>query len=112
MRHESAYLLDILLAAREAVSFLAESTWPEFLEDRKCQLAVTKSLEIIGEAAGRISTETRDAHPEIPWRAIIGMRNRLTHDYFEINFRRVWDVVHEDLPALITAIEPLVPPEE
>ena len=75
------------------------------------QLAILKSIEIIGEAASRVSAGTKEAHPEIPWREIIGMRNRLVHAYFDVNLIRVWDTVQEDLPALIAQLEPLVPPE-
>jgi uncharacterized protein with HEPN domain len=79
MRRDEAYLLDILIAAREASEFVANLTWRQFAESRLHQSAVVKALEIIGEAAGRISIETRRAHPEIPWIEIIGMRNRLVH---------------------------------
>jgi uncharacterized protein with HEPN domain len=56
-----------------------------------------------------VSAEFRDAHPEIPWREMIGLRHRLIHEYFRIDLRRVWDTVQRDLPKLITLIEPLVP---
>jgi uncharacterized protein with HEPN domain len=71
-----------------------------------------KALETIGEAAGKISEPARAAHPEIPWREMMGMRHRLVHDYFEINLDKVWETVREDLPPLIQKLEPLVPPEE
>jgi len=112
MRRDEAYLLDILLAAREARSFVAGMTWEEFKASRLHQNAVLKSLEIIGEAAARISVETRGAHPEIPWADIIGMRNRLIHGYFEVDLAKVWETAHSDLLPLITMIEPLVPEEE
>jgi len=69
-------------------------------------------LEIIGEAARKISQETKNAHPDIPWKDITGMRNRLIHEYFRIDIEKVWDTVRNDIPVLITIIEPLVPPEE
>jgi uncharacterized protein with HEPN domain len=69
-------------------------------------------LEIIGEAARRVSQQTRDAHPEIPWEQMIGLRNRLIHEYFRVNLATVWDTVQNDLPRLIALIEPLVPPED
>lgn len=112
MRSDDILLLDMLLAAREAVGFLAGTTWDAFQADRIRQLAVVKSIEVVGEAASRVSPEFRAAHPELPWPQIVGMRHRLVHGYFEINLRRVWQTVREDLPALIEALEPLVPPEE
>ncbi len=70
-----------------------------------------RPLEIIGEAARRVSRDTQDAHPEIPWDQMIGMRNRLIHEYFRVNLVTVWETVQDDLPPLINLIEPLVPPE-
>ncbi len=75
------------------------------------QLAVIKSIEVIGEAASRISNSFRDTCPELPWRDIVGMRHRMVHGYFEIDLDRVWKTVQEDLPKLIAVIEKLVPPE-
>ena len=112
MRPDEILLLDMLLAGREAVEFLRRSSLEEFEGDRMRQLAVVKSIEVIGEAASRISDSFRDAHPELPWRDIVGMRHRLVHGYFEINLRRVWQTVDEDLPELIAVVEKLVPPEE
>jgi uncharacterized protein with HEPN domain len=71
-----------------------------------------RQTQIIGEAARKISQQYKDAHPEIPWQAIIGMRNRLVHEYFDIIPERVWDVVENNIPELIRLIEPLVPPDE
>ena len=112
MRDDAAYLLDILIAARDALSFVLGLTWEQFEESRLHQNAVIKTIEIIGEAAGRLSNETKTTHAEIPWAEIIGMRHRLVHGYFEVNVRYVWDTVQRDLQPLIALIEPLVPPEE
>jgi uncharacterized protein with HEPN domain len=73
---------------------------------------VIRPLEIIGEAARLVSQETRDTHPEIPWEQMIGMRNRLIHEYFRVNLTTVWETIQNDLPPLIAQIEPLVPPED
>lgn len=112
MRDDAAYLLDILIAARDELSFVLGLTWEQFEESRLHQNAVIKTIEIIGEAAGRLSNETKTTHAEIPWAEIIGMRHRLVHGYFEVNVRYVWDTVQRDLQPLIALIEPLVPPEE
>lgn len=112
MRRDEAYLLDMLIAARDAVSFVQGLSAEQFGASRIHQQAVAKALETIGESAARISEPTRTAHPEIPWREIIGMRHRLVHDYFEVDRDKVWDTVQNDLPSLIAALEPLVPPEE
>ncbi|MBC7185683.1 MAG: DUF86 domain-containing protein [Calditrichaeota bacterium] len=111
MRKDDAYLLDMLIAARDAVTFVTDLTQEQFQASRVHQLAVLKALETIGEAAARLTEETRSAHPQIPWPEIIGMRHRLVHGYFEVDLVKVWDTVQEDLPPLIAALETIVPPE-
>ncbi len=112
MRPDDILLVDMLLASREAVDFIGATSWEMFRLDRMRQLAVIKSIEVIGEAASKISSSFQNVHPEIPWPEIVGMRNRLVHGYFEINVARVWKTVIEDLPGLIEALEKLTPPEE
>ena len=111
-RDENAYLLDMLLAARDALEFAAGLTFSQFEQSRLHQHAVVKAVQNVGEAASRVSADTKQAHPEIPWRQVIGMRNRLIHAYFDINLDILWQVVQDDLPELIAQIEPLVPPGE
>ena len=108
-RDDAAYLLDMLVATRDAVHFAEELSYDEYLGDRRHQLAILKAVEIVGEAASRLSTETRERHPDIPWREIVGMRNRLVHAYFDVDLRLVWDTVQGDLPPLIAQLELLVP---
>jgi uncharacterized protein with HEPN domain len=112
MRRDDAYLLGILIAARKALKFLEGMTWEEFEQSELHQNAVVHLLEITGEAARLVSQETRDAHPDIPWEQMIGMRNRLIHEYFRVDLATVWDTVRNDLPRLIALIDPLVPPED
>ncbi len=110
-RDDTAYLLDMLLAARDAVSFAEGMSYADFARDRRTQLSILKSVEIVGEAASRLSEDTRRAHPSIPWPEVIGMRNRLVRVYFNIDLPLVWDTVCNDLPFLIAQLETLVPPE-
>lgn len=67
--------------------------------------ATVRALELIGEAAGNVSDNTRSAAPQIPWRAMVGMRNRLIHGYFDIDTEVVWRTVKSELPELASAIE-------
>ena len=90
-RDPAAYLLDMLVAARDAVEFAEGLAYESFVVDRRTQLSVVKSIEIVGEAASRIDPEIRRLHPEIPWQDIVAMRNRLIHGYFDIDLRLVWD---------------------
>jgi uncharacterized protein with HEPN domain len=102
--HRVRHMVD---AIREAQGFVAARSRADLDEDRMLALALVKSIEIIGEAATNITRETRDEHPEIPWRRIIGMRNRLIHAYFDVDLDRVWDTLTSDLPPLLAALEPL-----
>jgi uncharacterized protein with HEPN domain len=74
-------------------------------------LSIVKSVEIIGEAASKVSSEGREASPEIPWADIAAMRNRLIHVYFDIDLDRVWDTTTDDLPPLIAALESVLASE-
>ena len=112
MRRDETYLLDILIAANKALKFVEGMDRNKFEENEIVQNAVMRPLEIIGEAAGRVSKEFRKAHPEIPWREMVGLRNRLIHEYFRIDFGAVWSTIHKDLPKLIEIIEPLIPKED
>lgn len=109
---DDSLLVDIVLAAREARRFAASATYDEFLEDRELQLALVKLIEIVGEAASKLSKRIRTATPGVPWAKIVGMRHRLVHEYARIDYRVVWEVVQDHLPVLIAAIEPLIPPED
>lgn len=104
-------LLHMLDAAREAVSFAENKTRSDLDRDRMLQLALVRCLEIIGEAASRITPERRNELPQIEWRPIIGMRNRIVHAYFDIRLDIVWRTVKEDLPILIPELENIIESE-
>jgi uncharacterized protein with HEPN domain len=112
MRRDESYLLDILIAAKKALKFVERIDRNRFEDNELVQNAVMRPLEIIGEASAKISKEFRKAHPEIPWREMVGLRNRLIHEYFRIDLGAVWDTIQKDLPKLIEVIEPLVPKED
>ena len=80
-------------AAREAIAFMSGKTRDDLANNRMLVLAVVKDLEIIGEAASRVSIECRARYPNIPWAVMVGMRNRLTHAYFSIDLDIVWDTI-------------------
>ena len=108
---DSAYLWDMCEAAHTARDLVAGMNLQAFLEDRRTQLALERALELVGEAARRVSAGFRDAHPELPWRSIVGLRNVLVHDYGEIDPARVFAVAVRDIPLLLAALEPLLPSE-
>lgn len=112
MRRDDALQLDILLAAQKIQRFVGDMTAKQFADNEMAQSAVIRELQVIGDASRLMTAETQAAHPEIEWADIIGMRNRLIHGYFAIRLDIVWKVAKEDLPRLITAIEPLIPPDD
>jgi uncharacterized protein with HEPN domain len=95
----------MLDAAREALAFAQGRSRADLDGDRMLVLALVKSIEIVGEAASKVSPAARSAVPGLPWSSIVGMRNRLIHAYFDIDLDRVWDTITDDLPPLITELE-------
>jgi len=98
-------LRHMLDAAREALSFIAGRSNDDLSRDRMLVLAPVKEIEIIGEAASRISDESRNALPQIPWPKIIAMRNRLIHAYADVDLSIVWDTLTGALPELLRELE-------
>ena len=98
-------------AAESAGQFITDRQRTDLDEDRMLLFALMYAIEIFGEAASKISAETRATHTGIPWRAIIGMRNRLIHAYFEINTEIVWQTVTQEIPALLPLLRALATDE-
>ena len=111
MLRDDAYLLDILESARIALRYVSDKSFGDFSKDMLCQDAVFHRLEIIGEAAGKVSLETRQKYPFIPWQAMKSTRNVAIHQYGSIEIEVIWDIIQNDLPELISAPEKIVPPE-
>ena len=98
------YVKDILDSMENAEKFVEGMTCEEFNEDIKTSYAVTRCIEIIGEASKNIPESMRSKYPDIPWREMAGMRDKVIHFYFGVNSLRVWLVVKEDIPK----IKPLI----
>lgn len=112
MPRDDSLLLDILLASRKIVRYTDSVSRETFDGDEILQDAVMRQIQILGEAASRISPQARESHADLPWTQMIGMRHRLVHDYSKINLGRVWAAARKSVPDLISALEPLVPPDE
>jgi uncharacterized protein with HEPN domain len=98
-------LRHMLDAARKIMKFTSGKVRSDIDSDEMLLLAILKLIEIIGEAATYISSEEKDKHPEIPWKQIISVRNRLIHGYFDINHDILWEIAIQDLPPLINNLE-------
>lgn len=112
MSRDAAYLLDILLHAKDARDFTAGIDKNTFLSDHKCQFAVIRCFEVIGEAVKRLSHDVQKTYPVIPWTKMAKMRDLLIHAYDRVDMDKVWDTVANDIPTLISTLEKIVPPEE
>jgi uncharacterized protein with HEPN domain len=95
-------------AAQYARAFAIGGDYEDFLKDAAKQAAIQRALEILGEAARQVSPAFRGEHPEIAWRGIIALRNVIAHAYSEIRLERIWDVVQDELPALIPRLDELL----
>lgn len=109
MPRDDATLLDILKAARLAVEFKGTLDKLAFLEDLKTQSAILHQLLLLGEAVKRLSEEFRTQYPEVTWRQVAGMRDKLIHEYDQVDLDEVWQTVSADVPRLLALLEPLAP---
>lgn len=107
MRSDRERLLDIAEAI-DRITRYASRGRADFEAQELIQTWVIHHIEIMGEAASRISPELREAHPEIPWAQVVAMRNVLAHDYFGIDVERVWNAVERDLPELRRQVQVLL----
>lgn len=104
MRNQNLYLKDILTAIAAIEEFVKGMDFDEFKEDDKTQSAVIRKFEIIGEATKKIPESIKKKHPEIPWNDMAGMRDKLIHFYFGIDYKLVWQTIKHRLPQ----IEPFI----
>jgi uncharacterized protein with HEPN domain len=94
------FVEDILDAMEKAEILLRDVTFNQFQSDFRIHFAVVRALEIIGEAAKRLPPSLREAYPDMPWRNLAGMRDRIIHGYDTVDLEIVWDVVKKDIPQL------------
>ena len=107
-KDDETRLRHILDAAREAVGFIEGLQREDLDKDRKLYLSLIRLLEVIGEAARNLSSEFRQEHPDLEWKSMVGMRDRLIHGYFDVNLEVLWETVASDLPPLIEKLEKII----
>ncbi len=105
---DHVYLKHMLDHAKEAVDMMAGKSQDDLARNRMLELALTRLVEIIGEAATNISSEMKSSNSHIPWPEIIGMRNRLIHGYDAVDLKLLWDTISEDLPPLIADLKKII----
>ena len=94
------YIEDIVVAMEDAIGFVEGINYDDFVKDKKSVYAVTRAIEIIGEAVKKIPDSVRKRYPVIPWRDMAGMRDKLIHEYSGVDLKRVWNTVKKDIPDL------------
>ncbi len=100
MKKDKAYIKHMLEATKQIKIYIDEVSYEEFEKDSLRQDGVIRQIEILGEAANQISENLKEEYPEIPWKDVAGMRNKLIHGYFEVDLETVWNTVKNDLPRL------------
>lgn len=103
-KDDRIYLEHILDSFNRIQSYMDDVSYPDFLKDEEKQDAVIRKIEVAGEATKRLSMELRNNFPLIPWRAMAGMRDKLIHDYFDIDIDTIWETVTQDIPKLVPEI--------
>lgn len=99
-KDNSVYLLHIRDALQQIVDYTRGVSEEQFRQSRLLQDGIVRELEIVGEASRNLSDEFRHGHEEVPWAQIIGLRNRITHEYFNLNLDIIWEIVRDDVPTL------------
>jgi len=107
-RDVALYLEDIVENLDDAVAFTRGMAYRDFKHDKKTANAVVRSIEVIGEAVKHVPDEIRDLDREIPWRNMVGMRDRCIHNYFGVDCEMIWNVVHNDMPRIRPRVQSLL----
>lgn len=107
-RKDEIRLQHIFDEANEVLRFVKGYSFDDFKNDSKTIHAVLRAIEIIGEAAAKISPEYKNLYPQVPWDQIVGMRNHLVHVYFDVDYETVWKTLQDDIPRLIKLVKEIL----
>jgi uncharacterized protein with HEPN domain len=99
------YINDLIEACEDIITFTEGISYSDFIDDKKTVNAVIRSLEVIGEATKNLSASFRNKYPNIPWKQMAGMRDKLIHAYFGIDKQMVWQVINNDIPNILILVK-------
>jgi len=102
------YVEDIVEAMKDAMSFVEGMDYEDFAKDKRTAYAVIRAIEVIGEAVKKVPISVRKRYPEIPWKEMAGMRDKVIHEYFGVDLRIIWKTVKEDIPNLRPLFEKIL----
>ena len=112
MSRDLTYLLDLANTCKTIIELVEGMSQESFLIDRRTHLAILYEITVTGEIVKRLSLSFRQKHSKIPWKQIAGMRDKLIHDYNEVDLELTWEVTQTDIPALLEFVLPFIPSEE
>lgn len=107
-RRDWNFLHDIREAIQRILTYTAGLTYEQFMGDSKTQDAVVRNLEVIGEATKNLTANLRKTQPQLPWKDLMGMRDKMIHHYFGINYEIVWTIVKEELAGILPYLEEML----
>lgn len=108
IRDHRDYVLDIVNSIKEVESFVGKMSFNKFCSDKKTINAVIRSVEVIGEATKKLPASLKDKYPNIPWKNMAGMRDKLIHEYFGVDLEILWMVIKKDLPSIKSDVRNIV----
>jgi len=107
-RDDLIYIEHMAARARRVMAKTKNVTWEQFRDDEDLHDIAERSISVLGEAARKVSAEYQSTHPQVPWAEVMGIRHKIVHDYFDVNYTVLWSVIREELPSLESELTALL----